>query len=432
MAKLEDVAARGFNGLRHDSDFVNADITLSTEADQLPVAPGYKVSEAVSGGRRTVRYRTDAPIQNFFSLQSAAYAVAQDHWHDVELSVYYHPAHAYNVARMIRAMQASLDYYSVNFSPFQFRQLRILEFPDYASFAQSFANTIPYSEGIGFIQNYRDAEKIDMVTYVTAHEVAHQWWGHQVCGADQQGAAFLVESLAQYSALMVMEKLYGPEQIRKFLKFELDRYLRSRGGEVLEELPLARVEVQSYIYYQKGSLALYLLKDQLGEAAVNRALQGFLKDFAFQGAPYPRSLDLIARLRAEATGAQQGLITDLLEKITLYDVKTTSAHTRPLADGQWETTLEVSAQKLYADGRGKETIAPMQEELDVGLFAVEPGHKGYVNQSVLALERRQVASGAQQLVLRSAVKPAFAGVDPFNKWVDRNSDDNIAPVTVAP
>ena len=109
-----------------------------------------------------------------------------------------------------------------------------------------------------------------MVTYVTAHEVGHQWWAHQVIGADQQGATLLVESLAQYSALMVMEQMYGPEQIRKFLKYELDRYLRSRGGEVLEELPLMRVENQPYIHYQKGGAGrCTCCKDQIGEDKVN-------------------------------------------------------------------------------------------------------------------------------------------------------------------
>ena len=88
-------------------------------------------------------------------------------------------------------------------------------------------NTIPYSEAIGFILDTTDPEKIDMVTYVTAHEIAHQWWAHQVIGADMQGMTMLSESLAQYSALMIMEKMYGPEQIRKFLKYELDRYLRA-------------------------------------------------------------------------------------------------------------------------------------------------------------------------------------------------------------
>lgn len=116
---------------------------------------------------------------------------------------------------MIAAMKHSLDYFTAHFSPFQFRQLRVLEFPAYATFAQSFANTIPYSEGIGFIARYDDPEKIDLVTYVTAHEVGHQWWAHQVMSGEMQGMTLLVETLAQYSALMVMERLYGQDQIRR-------------------------------------------------------------------------------------------------------------------------------------------------------------------------------------------------------------------------
>jgi ABC-2 type transport system permease protein len=117
-------------------------------------------------------------------------------------------------------------------------------------------NTIPYSENIGFLTKLGEPDKIDVVTYVTAHEIAHQWWGHQLVPSSQQGGTMLVESFAQYSALLVMERLYGKEQMRRFLKYELDRYLRSRGGEVVEELPLARVENQQYIHYQKGSLVL--------------------------------------------------------------------------------------------------------------------------------------------------------------------------------
>ena len=112
-----------------------------------------------------------------------------------------------------------------------------------------------------------------------------------------QGMTLLVETLAQYSALMVMEQLYGPDQIRKFLKYELDGYLRSRGGELIEELPLERVEDQQYIHYQKGALAMYLLKDEIGEEAVNRALQGLLAEFAFKAPPYPTSRDLLRHVR---------------------------------------------------------------------------------------------------------------------------------------
>ncbi|MFM7784449.1 MAG: aminopeptidase, partial [Gammaproteobacteria bacterium] len=221
-AALEDDSANARHYLRPDSDWVTAEIRLSTDADQTPVAPGMTVSDTTADGRRTVLTRTEAPIQNFFSLQSARYAEKSDTWtsprgESVALRVYYHPEHGHNVQRMLDAMKASLGVFSERFSPFQFRQARILEFPAYASFAQSFANTVPYSESIGFIQNFRDEdrdEKIDLVTYVTAHEIAHQWWAHQVIGADKQGMTMLSETFAQYSALLVMEKLYGKAQIR--------------------------------------------------------------------------------------------------------------------------------------------------------------------------------------------------------------------------
>jgi aminopeptidase N len=428
--KLEDESARAFNFLRRDSDWVTADLTVSTEADQVAIAPGYKATETVEGNRRIALFRTDAPIMHFFSIQSARYAVRESRWNDVDLAVFYDPAHAYNVDRMLEAMKASLDYFTVNFSPFQFRQLRVLEFPDYADFAQSFANTIPYSEGIGFIANFRDPEKIDMVTYVTAHEVAHQWWGHQVIGAEMQGMTFVSETLAQYSALKVMERMYGPDQIRKFLKYELDRYLRSRGSEVIEELPLERVEGQNYIHYQKGSLAMYLLKDIVGEEAVNRALQGFLAEFAFKGPPYPTSLDLLRYVRAEAGPQHDALVTDLFQKIALYDARVESASAKRRADGRWDVTLEIEARKLYADGEGRETEATLEEPFDIGVFTAEPGKKDFTRANVLSLRRELVRSGRQKLTVVVDREPKFAGVDPYNKRIDRNSDDNLKRVDV--
>ena len=428
--RLEDESARDFNMLRPDSDWVNADITVSTVADQIAVAPGYRVSEVVRDGRRTVRYRTEAPIQNFFSIQSARYAVARDRWQDVELAVYHHPTHDMNVQPMLAAMRASLGLFSEIFSPYQFRQLRILEFPAYASFAQSFANTVPFSEAIGFIQHRKEPEDIDFTSYVTAHEIGHQWWAHQLIPSGQQGATLLVEALAQYSALRVMEQLYGPEQIRKFLKYEMDRYLRARGSERLEELPLARVENQGYIHYQKGGLAMYLLKEEIGAQAVDGALQQLLREFAFKPAPYPNSLDFLRVMRAAAGAGHDTLITDLFERITLFDLKTESARTQRLADGRWQTTLEVRASKLYVDGQGIETATPLDGRFEVGLFTVEPGKRGFARDSVLLVERRALRDGVQQIVVLSSEQPKVAGVDPYNKWIDRDTDDNLLKVEV--
>jgi aminopeptidase N len=359
-AKLEDEAARRYNYVR--ADWVNSDITVSTVADQTPIAPGNKVSDVTRDGRRIARFVADAPILHFFSIQSARYAERRETYKGVDLAIYYDRQHPWNVDRMVQSLKTGLDYYQANFSPYQFRQARIIEFPAYATFAQAFANTMPYSEGIGFIADFKDPEKIDYVTYVTAHELGHQWWAHQVVSADAQGGTVLTETLAQYSAMMVMERLYGPDQIRKFLKHELDDYLQSRGGEVIEELPLIRVENQGYIHYQKGSLVMYLLKDQLGEAAVNRALSRVLQQYAFKGPPYPTSVALVQALRAEARPDQQALITDLFERITLYDVKAREPKVTKRADGRFDVSFTVEAKKLYADGKGVERETPLAGE----------------------------------------------------------------------
>ena len=409
---------------------MTADITVTTDADQTPIAPGTTVGDTTANGRRTVRFRTDAPIIPFFSVQSARYAVKRDRWNDVDLAVYYHPAHEYNVERMLEAMKLSLEIFSERFSPYQFRQARILEFPGYANFAQSFANTIPYSETIGFVFNHAASpEKIDMVTYVTAHEIAHQWWAHQVMPSDQQGATMLIETLAQYSALLVMEQMYGRDQIRRFLKYELDRYLRARGGEVVEELPLARVENQPYIHYQKGTLAMYWLQEVVGEAAVNRALQRLIAAVRVQAGAVPEhARPAAAAARGGRAAARASSSTTCSSASRCYDMKARDATATKRPDGRYEVTFTVDGRKLYADGKGRETEAPLDEPFDIGVFADEPGRKEFTSESVLAFERRPMKSGTQQVTLVVDRAPKFVGVDPYNKRIDRNSDDNLARV----
>ncbi|HJP68819.1 MAG TPA: M1 family aminopeptidase, partial [Sphingomicrobium sp.] len=428
-AKLEDVRATAHNYIH--ADWVMSDITFATDADQTPIAPGNKVSDVTQGGRRIARFVSPAPILNFFSIQSAKYGVARRDHNGIQLSVYYHPGHDWNVPKMLNAMGAALDYYRSHFGPYQFNYARIVEFPGYQSFAQAFAGTMPYSESLGFNANTNDPTKIDFTTYVIAHEMSHQYWAHQVIGADMQGGTMTSETLAQYSALMVMKHLYGPDKIRRFLKYELDAYLRSRAGEAVEELPLERVENQQYIHYNKGSVVMYLLQQRLGEDAVDRALARFDAAWRFKGPPYPRSIDLIHEFRKEAkTPQQQQLITDLFEKITLYDLKVADATTRKDGAG-WTTTLTIKADKFYANGKGVETEAKLAEPIEIGLFSARPGLGAFSSKDVIMMEQRPIVNGTQKIVVRSLRKPTFAGIDPYNYYIDRNSDDNVKDVTAS-
>lgn len=427
-AKLEDMSATGENYVR--TDWVLSDITVTTDADQTPIAPGRKVADTTQNGRRTAQFVSTTPILSFFSIQSARYKLTEKDHKGIKLSIYHDPKHEWNVPVMLKALATGLDYYQANFGPYQFDHARIIEFPGYQSFAQAFAGTMPYSESIGFAADVTDPDSIDYVTYITAHELGHQYWAHQVIGADMQGQTITVETLAQYSALMVMKKLYGPDKIRRFLKFELDSYLNGRKGDPVGEQPLYRVENQPYVHYRKGSLVMYLLQERLGEAAVNRALARFIQTWKFKGAPYHRSLDLIAELRKEATTPeQQALITDLFEKITVYDLKAKEAKTKKLADGNWQTTISVESGKYYADAKGNEKATPLAESIEIGLFTARPGQGAFGKKDMISIERKPIKGGKQTIVVTSKIKPKFAGIDPYNFYIDRNSDDNVIDVT---
>ncbi len=420
-AKIDDQAAWMRNGLGN-ADRVDFETVVSTSTGQTAIAPGYLQKSWQEGERSFFHYKMDAPIWNFFSFMSGDYSLKEAKWGDISIEVYY--KHDYNIDVMIESTRHSLEYFSNNFSPFQYRQFRIIEFPAYqGAFAQSFPNTIPFSEGIGFIADLRDKTEIDYVYYVTAHELAHQWWAHQVLGADVQGSTMIVESLAQYSALMVMEQRYGKETMKRFLEFELDRYLRDRGGESIEELPLMLVENQPYIHYRKGSVALYALQDYIGADAVNAALAQFVADYAFKGPPYPTTRDLLARIRERATPEYEEVITDLFEKIVLYDLKVAESRISETEDGRFEVDIDIEMRKFEADGGGEEREVPFSARVDIGLLG-EPQGELEVPE-VIYLAKHDLSDNKETLKILVSRKPASVGIDPFNKLIDRNPADNI-------
>jgi ABC-type transport system involved in multi-copper enzyme maturation permease subunit len=429
MPRLEDKRALRNSYLRPDSDWITFETRVSTVPEQIVIAPGYLEKEWDQDGRRYFHYKMDAPIQNFYSYLSAEYSVVKDQWNDVEIAIYHHQPHDYNVERMVTGIKDSLDYFSREFSPYQYRQVRILEFPAYATFAQAFPNTIPYSESIGFVADI-DEEDIDYVFYVTAHEVAHQWWAHQVMGANTQGGTVVVETLAQYSALMVMEQKYGPQVMRRFLQYELDNYLSNRGSESIAEMPLLRVENQGYIHYRKGSLVMYALRDYLGEDAVNRALRKLIANHAYKFDPYTTSLDLVGYLREEAqTPEHQELITDLFERIVLFDLSVKDAVVAQLEDGRHEVVVTVRANKFEADGEGRESEIPLDLSIDVGAFTKNPNDAKPGETPEIYLQKHRISQPETVIKFTLDEAPSHVGIDPYNKLVDRNSDDNVKSVS---
>ena len=237
------------------------------------------------------------------------------------LEIYYDPKHPFNIAAMMETAKRGLEMYSTEFAPYQYSYLRILEFPSYRSVGKFHSGTVPFSEAIGFVNDLRAVENAD---YGVMHELAHMWWGERITGAQMQGRWMLTENMADYSTLMLFKEYYPPVYANRIARGMLDGYLNGRSQENEAELPVMYTENHGYLR-AKGPLALYALQDIIGKEKVHQALRNFLNDYSFQTSPCPTSRDLVNALRAEAGPEYQQLITDLFERIVLYDLQVDAA-----------------------------------------------------------------------------------------------------------
>ena len=417
------------------SDWISYRTTVSTSDDQIALSPGYLTREWHANGRHYFTYDMgNVKTLDFFAYVSARYDVKRAMYAGaagpISIEVYYNPGHTYDVDDMIGASKAGLAYYERNFSPFQFRQYRILEFPRYRTFAQSFPNTVPFSEAIGFISRLEKPTDIDFAYFVTAHELGHQWWAHQLIGGRVEGSNMLSETLAEYSALMVMQQRYGRDNMHRFLKHELDRYLRGRAGEIRRERPVVLVQNEPYVWYQKGGQVMYTLADYIGEDKVDLALHNFLMKYRYanaddsQSGPYPDTRQLVEALRAETPAELQYYITDAFENIVLYDNKAVSATYSETSDHKYKVALTVQSRKVRSDGSGNESPMPLHDLIDIGVFT---GKKD--EEKPLYLKKEWVTQPTQTFEIVVDQPPTRAGIDPFNKLIDRDSEDNWMDVT---
>ncbi|MFT4666513.1 MAG: ABC-2 type transport system permease protein [Ulvibacter sp.] len=416
---------------------INLEVIVGTDATQRALAPGDLLKEWKEGNRNYFHFKMSEPMMNLYSINSGRYEVLKDQWTSqrdevqtpVELEILYHKGHETNLDRMMHAMKSSLDYYDKEFSPYQYKQLRIVEFPRYIEFAQSFPNMIPFSEALGFILDIDEEEDVDIVFFVTAHEVAHQWWGHQVTVSDTQGALMIIESLAQYSALMVLKNNFPPEKVSQFLQQERETYFRERVSDQYHEAPMDLVEGQEYIYYRKGIVNFYALQDYISEDSVNLALSRFIEDWnvvdgLLKEERYPTTLDLLAYFRAVTPDSVQYVITDLFEKVTLYDYKTEEGRAEELADGRFALKLDILADKFRVDSLGIESRIAINDWIDIGVYGLAENGE----EELIYLEKHKISALRAEIEIVVDRKPTKSGIDPLNKLMDKKVEDNVVEV----
>ncbi len=175
-------------------------------------------------------------------------------------------------------------------------------------------------------------------------------------------------------------------------------------------------------------MVLYALKDYLGEDTVNRILREFIAEWGFKGPPYPTTRHLLAKIRENAPPQYQAMISDLFEKIVIYDLRAEDSHYTELADGRFEVTINTAASKFEADGQGEETRVDMDALIDIAVLGEEDAETKVPE--IIHIEKQRVNAEEQTFVFTVATRPVSVGIDPLNKLIDRNPDDNVTSIDI--
>lgn len=384
-----------------DADWVNFEAVLCTSPDQVALAPGDLVGVWKENGRNCFRYKSKKPIIHLYAFISGKYKVDSMTYKGIKLSIYYQ--HPYNIDRMFKAIKTALDYLQT-LHPYPHGNLRIVEFPRVGSFAQSLATIIPYSEGIGFLADVRKND-IDYVTFVTGHEVGHQWWGHILSSAYAKGAHFLEESFAEYTGIRVMEKIYGGENVGKFLKHETDKYLKGRKSETYKETPLYLSEGQTYVHYNKGGLINYSTGDYVGFSRFDSILTEFIKTYGYKSMPYPTSLDFLNMLYPAIPDTLLNQIKGWYEKIIIYDFKVDNFKYKG-----GEVVISYNFRKFEYDERGNEKEIKPNDIVEIGF---------YKGKDLKEIRRVRIRNNKGELRVKLTFKPDKVVLDPNHKLINR-------------
>jgi hypothetical protein len=197
-------------------------------------------------------------------------------------------------AELAAEISAALEWYAMHFGPPPLNTLTVSPIP--GGFGQGFPGLL-YISTLAFLTEKDRPEAVRNETLrlfyteiLSAHEAAHQWWGNLV-GAATYHDEWISEALANYSALLVLERRKGLKAMAQALDEGL-RSLRSQNaGKTIESIgPItwgARLRAESgldpwrVITYDKGSWIIHMLRRRMGDAAFLSMLGTLRKRYEF-------------------------------------------------------------------------------------------------------------------------------------------------------
>jgi ABC-type transport system involved in multi-copper enzyme maturation permease subunit len=265
--------------------------TITGPADFTINSVGAQTADTVKDGRRTVVWESDHPV-NFYNVIAGRWQVERGEG----TAIYYDAAHPYNIKEMRQGLEAARRYYSQWFFEYPWRELKLSEFPNLASYAQGFPTNITFSEGIGFLT--ADSPEVHAAFEITAHESAHQWWGNILAPGKGPGGNILAEGTSHFSTMLLVEQVKGLNARIDFCKRLEANYARDRQSD--SERPLVKITGErpgdTTVTYDKGGWVFWMLMNQMGREKALAGMRAFIKTY-HGNTDHPVLQDFLAAVR---------------------------------------------------------------------------------------------------------------------------------------
>lgn len=409
---------------------IDYECELSTDESQSAITMGILLSQSIKDGRRHYHYKSKEPIVSSISWLSGVYekVISQNQYQALEM--YRHPWHDQNDEHYFNGMSTSLDYCSQWFGPLTFDTMKIVAFPvTQGTYATVNGNVIPYSESYFHCDVHdHNNERFNMPFYVSAHEIAHCWWGHKVDPANIKGGRMISEGMAEYLAMKSIQKKYGDQKLHEFRKKYHGVYLEERGHRSDETALIFAGLDMDYLNYRKTALSLISISDYIGEERLNTALAEFAEEFQNTSAPFPTTIDFVEAIRNATPDSLKYLVHDMFETISFYDnaIENIAVDKK---DDVYLITGDLYVTKYRADKKGKrlyeDNALKLEDRQSIALNDYVSIRCYGVDGTILFTKMLKVKEIKNALSFSINEMPHRIEIDPDYLYMDVNRDDDV-------
>jgi len=414
------------------SDLLSLDVTVSTEGDQVAITHGDLIRQWKENGRNYFHYVQNKPgMYAPFVILSARLADRKDSvmlGHKVNIDVFYEPGQERNIDRYISAYKDGLKYFSNVYGDYPFNSIRLVETSPNGPYEAATTTMNLNSERNGWNADFTDPNQFDYLYSNACRALAQQWWRFQVAPNSTDGSLVIPEGLANYDALVMSEKKYGKANMRPIVLGRLWYYLFIRTRRDQKEHPIIKAD-ENFEWGDKTGVAMYGLRELIGEDSLNNALREFKNAYAFKTkGPFAGANDLYRYLQKHTPDSLQYYLTDTWQKVTLYDNKINSVTMKPTGNkNEYKIDLKMNIDKAWLGDKGQDVPATsMNDYIDIGVFGDDTKDKsGLAHAHLVCLKRYKFSRGDHELTLIVKGKPKTVAIDPLGYLVDRKPNDNI-------